>query len=133
MSRESPYYDDQSKGGGGSLQKAAEIGAIGAGGVGLMAGPVKLASMTGKKVADDKKAADAKKRESEKPDKEIEYKTPEDVAEEKTRKKTESAYTKAMPEPYKKGGYTKSADGIASRGKTRGTMVMCGGGMTKRK
>lgn len=32
-----------------------------------------------------------------------------------------------------KGGYTKSADGIASRGKTRGTMVMCGGGMTKRK
>jgi hypothetical protein len=31
------------------------------------------------------------------------------------------------------GGYTKSADGIAQRGKTRGTMVMCGGGMTKRK
>jgi hypothetical protein len=32
-----------------------------------------------------------------------------------------------------KGGYTKSADGIAKRGKTRGTMVMCGGGMAKRK
>ena len=32
-----------------------------------------------------------------------------------------------------KGGYVKAADGIASRGKTRGTMVMCGGGMTKRK
>ena len=25
------------------------------------------------------------------------------------------------------------ADGIAQRGKTRGTMVMCGGGMAKRK
>jgi hypothetical protein len=29
-----------------------------------------------------------------------------------------------------KGGYVKAADGIASRGKTRGTMVMCGGGKT---
>lgn len=37
---------------------------------------------------------------------------------------------------YKKGGMTASsrADGIAQRGKTRGTNVaMCGGGMTKRK
>ena len=37
----------------------------------------------------------------------------------------------------KKGGKvssaSKRADGIAQRGKTRGTMVMCGGGMTKRK
>ena len=33
-----------------------------------------------------------------------------------------------------KGGSASSrADGIAQRGKTRGTMVMCGGGMTKRK
>ena len=33
-----------------------------------------------------------------------------------------------------KGGSASSrADGIAMRGKTRGTMVMCGGGMTKRK
>jgi len=32
---------------------------------------------------------------------------------------------------YKKGGYTKSADGIAKRGKTRGTIVMCKGGMYK--
>ena len=32
-----------------------------------------------------------------------------------------------------KGGSASSrADGIASRGKTRGTMVMCGGGMAKR-
>lgn len=36
---------------------------------------------------------------------------------------------------YKKGGMTasKRADGIAQRGKTRGTMVMCGGGYTKGK
>ena len=36
---------------------------------------------------------------------------------------------------YAKGGMTasKRADGIAQRGKTRGTMVMCGGGMAKRK
>ena len=36
----------------------------------------------------------------------------------------------------KRGGMasaSKRADGIAQRGKTRGTMVMCGGGMTKRK
>jgi len=36
---------------------------------------------------------------------------------------------------YKRGGKVSSAssraDGIASRGKTRGTMVMCGGGMTR--
>jgi len=41
------------------------------------------------------------------------------------------------PEGRKKGGAIRSAssraDGIAQRGKTRGTMVMCGGGMTKRK
>jgi hypothetical protein len=38
---------------------------------------------------------------------------------------------------YKKGGKVRSAskraDGIAQRGKTRGTMIMCGGGMAKRK
>jgi hypothetical protein len=33
-----------------------------------------------------------------------------------------------------KGGFVKAADGIASRGKTKGTMVtMCGGGMYKGK
>ena len=32
----------------------------------------------------------------------------------------------------KRGGYVRAADGIAQRGKTRGTML-CSGGMTKRK
>jgi hypothetical protein len=38
---------------------------------------------------------------------------------------------------YKKGGKVSSAssraDGIARRGKTKGTMIMCGGGYTKGK
>ena len=35
---------------------------------------------------------------------------------------------------YKKGGMTasKRADGCAERGKTRGTMIMCGGGMARK-
>jgi hypothetical protein len=39
------------------------------------------------------------------------------------------------PEGMAKGGMTASrrADGIAQRGKTRGTMVMCGGGMARGK
>jgi hypothetical protein len=42
--------------------------------------------------------------------------------------------TNAMGDTYAKGGMTasKRADGIAQRGKTRGTMVMCGGGMYKK-
>ena len=46
-----------------------------------------------------------------------------DVEDEKSRQKIKSM-------GYAKGGMTasKRADGIAQRGKTRGTMVMCGGG-----
>jgi hypothetical protein len=53
--------------------------------------------------------------------------------EEKTSEQTDKAYNKSMG--YAKGGMTasKRADGIAQRGKTRGTMVMCGGGYTKGK
>lgn len=51
-----------------------------------------------------------------------------------------SLYTPEMtnpPQPEKKpvkkakGGYVKAADGIAQRGKTRGTMIMCKGGYAK--
>lgn len=53
-------------------------------------------------------------------------------------KAAEAAYNKAMPSPYAKGGKvgsaSKRADGIATKGKTKGTMVaMCGGGMYKKK
>ena len=41
-----------------------------------------------------------------------------------------------MGKPFAKGGKVSSAsaraDGIAQRGKTRGTIVMCGGGMYKK-
>ena len=41
--------------------------------------------------------------------------------------------TNAMGDTYKKGGTASSrADGIASKGKTRGTLVMCGGGRAKK-
>ena len=34
---------------------------------------------------------------------------------------------------FSAGGYTRAADGIAKKGKTRGTMIaMCGGGMAKK-
>ena len=50
-----------------------------------------------------------------------------DVEDEKSRQKIKSM-------GFSKGGSASSrADGIAQRGKTRGTMVMCGGGMAKRK
>jgi hypothetical protein len=52
--------------------------------------------------------------------------------------KSSSPYTNSVPvdEPvaYAKGGSASSrGDGIAQRGKTRGMMVMCGGGMAKGK
>jgi hypothetical protein len=59
------------------------------------------------------------------------------------RKQNRGVYTAEMgqppmdPEGKKKGGAISSAsrraDGIAQRGKTRGTMVMCGGGYAKGK
>jgi hypothetical protein len=76
--------------------------------------------------------------------------TPESVAEAKMRAATDKAYMKSLrmtaPAPamtprdmvrgqrgYAKGGSASSrADGIAQRGKTNCTMVMCGGGMTKK-
>lgn len=53
----------------------------------------------------------------------------------KAAKDAEAAYNASVSsEGMKKGGYVKAADGIAKKGKTKGTMVaMCGGGMTKRK
>jgi hypothetical protein len=80
----------------------------------------------------------------------------EDMAERKMQATTEAAYTKSLRNteyaPEKKdprdavrgqrgyatggsvGSASKRADGIATKGKTRGTMItMCGGGMAKRK
>jgi hypothetical protein len=52
------------------------------------------------------------------------------IEEEKAAIQAEKAYNKATG--MKKGGSASSrADGIAQRGKTRGTIVMCGGGYMK--
>jgi hypothetical protein len=128
MARDTVYYDDQSKGGGG-FRKAAEIAAVGAGGAGLMAAPVKLASMMGQKQLDAKKReADAEmKRESRGIEKPANFdaieEAKQDAADARARKKISDM-------GYKKGGMTasKRADGIAVKGKTRGTMITMKGG-----
>ena len=55
------------------------------------------------------------------------------MEEEKASAQAEKAYNKATG--YARGGMTasKRADGIAQRGKTRGTIIMCGGGYAKGK
>ena len=63
-----------------------------------------------------------------------------EAADAKMREKAGKAYDKSLtttePAPVvkkAKGGTASSrADGIASKGKTRGTIVMCGGGMYKK-
>ena len=59
-----------------------------------------------------------------------------EIEDEKMREQARKAYNAALTsEGMKKGGKvsaSKRADGIAQRGKTRGTMVMCGGGMMKK-
>jgi hypothetical protein len=73
------------------------------------------------------------------PDQDMSNVTPEDVADAKRRAKESAAYDRALrntemapapkapasaakPRKYAAGGYTKAADGIAQRGKTRGKM-----------
>ncbi len=48
--------------------------------------------------------------------------------------KIDEAYEKSRTTPYAKGGTASArADGIAARGKTKGTMIaMCGGGKAKK-
>jgi hypothetical protein len=49
-------------------------------------------------------------------------------------KRNERLYEASRTTPYKKGGTASArADGIASKGKTRGTLIaMCGGGKAKK-
>jgi len=139
MARESAYHEDQSKGGG-MGRKAAEIGAITAGGAGLMAGPIKVASLTGEKELErrdaKKREADAEiKRESRGVEKPANFDA---IQEAKQENKDAQDRKKISDMGYAKGGKVGSAsrraDGIATKGKTKGTMIaMCGGGMMKRK
>ena len=121
MKRSVNEYDENR---GGGLRKAAEIGAFTAGGAGLMAGPIKVASLTGQKVADDKKskadreAASEIKRESRGVEKPANFDA---IQEAKQEVKDAADRKKIKAMGYAKGGSASSrADGIAQRGKTRG-------------
>jgi len=68
-----------------------------------------------------------------------EYVTPKqhyDMRKEQLRAKeaeeAEKSYTAATKNMKKGGSASSRADGIAQRGKTKGKMVMCGGGMAKK-
>jgi uncharacterized protein HemX len=122
MKRSINEYDEGR--GGGGLRKAAEIAAVGAGGAGLMAGPIKVASLTGQKTADakqnkaDREAAAEMKRESRGVKKPANF----DAIEESKQDAKDAADRKKISDMgYKNGGVTR-ADGIAQRGKTRGKM-----------
>jgi len=104
------------------IGQLAKLAAVGAGGAGLMAGPVKLASMTGQKKLDAKKReADAEmKRESRGVAKPANF----DAMEESKQDAKDSADRKKISDMgYKTGGKVSSAssraDGCAIRGKTR--------------
>ena len=104
------------------IGQLAKLAAVGAGGAGLMAGPVKLASMTGQKKLDAKKReADAEmKRESRGVAKPANF----DAMQESIQDAKDSADRKKISDMgYKAGGSvgsaSKRADGCAIRGKTR--------------
>ena len=106
-----------------------------AGGAGLMAGPIKVASLTGQKELErrnaKKREADAEmKRESRGIEKPANF----DAIQESIQDAKDAAARKKISGMgYAKGGKvgsaSKRADGIASKGKTKGTMItMYGGG-----
>ena len=125
MKRSVNEYDENR---GGGFRKAAEIGAVTAAGAGLMAGPIKVASLTGEKELErrdaKKREADAEmKRESRGVAKPANF----DAVEESKRDAQDArdrAKIKSMG--FKEGGKvssaSKRADGIATKGKTRGKM-----------
>jgi hypothetical protein len=119
---------DEGRGSGG-LRKAAEIAAVGAGGAGLMAGPIKLASLTGQKELErrdaKKREADAEmKRESRGVQKPANFDA---IEEAKQDVKDAAARKKISDMGYASGGKvssaSKRADGCCTKGKTKGTMV----------
>ena len=124
---------------GSGIKKLAEAAAITAGGAGIMAAPVKLALMAGQKAANKKQeeseAADEIKRETRGVQKTSTDRARDDAREMKMQQQNEKASREASRDMgMAKGGMTASsrADGIAQKGKTRGTIVMCGGGMYKK-
>ena len=122
MKRSVNEYDENR---GGGFRKAAEIGAVTAAGAGLMAGPIKVASLTGEKELERR---DAKKREADAEMKRESRGVPKpanfDAIEESKQDAKDAADRKKISDMgHKKGGVissaSKRADGCAIRGKTR--------------
>ena len=126
MKRSVNEYDENR---GGGFRKAAEIGAVTAGGAGLMAGPIKVASLTGEKELErrdaKKRESDAEmKRESRGIQKPANFDAMQDSIQEAKDAK-DRAKIKSMG--YAKGGSvgsaSKRADGCVTKGKTKGKFV----------
>jgi len=123
MSRESAYYDDQSKGGGGSFGKKLSDATLVAAAVPMAAVPAMPAYMAAKEKAEKKqREADAEmKRESRGVEKPANF----DAIEEAKQEAKDAADRKKISGMgYKKGGSVSSAsaraDGIAVKGHTKG-------------
>ena len=111
------------------IGQLAKLAAMGAGGAGLMAGPIKVASLTGQKELErrnaKKREADAEmKRESRGIEKPANF----DAIQESKQDAKDAADRKKISDMgYKKGGSvssaSKRADGCCIKGKTRGKMV----------
>jgi hypothetical protein len=118
------------RGGGSSTFK--EVG-LPLAGIGSFAGAAKMTMDATKERAEkDRQSAAEIKRES----RGVEKSNTDRAREAAKEMADEEKYTKKTKEQnYAKGGMTASsrADGIAQRGKTRGTMIMCGGGMARGK
>ena len=127
MKRSVNEYDE---GRGGGLRKAAEIGAIAAGGAGIMAGPIKVASLTGEKELErrdaKKREADAEmKRESRGIPKPANFdaieESKQDAKDSATAKKQDKAYNESLTTENKaKGGMTAKFMSFSKKGKPAG-------------
>jgi len=105
------------------------------------AGPVMLAGAAGAGYADYKstknrqqeadEAADEIKREKRGVEKTSTDRARDDAREMKMQEQTDKAADMASKNMAKGGSASSRADGIATKGKTRGTIVMCGGGTYK--
>ena len=111
-------------------------------GAGLMAGPVINAMQSGEKIQKkEREAAAEMKRESRGKEDSMtsgQKQSMQEAKDAEMQTKKDKAYNaaKTYPDDFAKGGKVSSAsaraDGIAQRGKTRGTIVMCSGGMYKK-
>jgi hypothetical protein len=131
MSRESAYYDDQSRGGGmGAKLAEAAVPLGGLAGAAGMAGATKMVLDKAKQGKVDREAAAEMKRETRGVQKPSNFDA---IEEAKQEVQDAKARAKIKSMGYAGGGKvssaSKRADGCATKGKTKGTMItMYGGG-----